>query len=276
MPSAKVTPQEVVTEEDAIPIARLVVEGNEVYVNGDPVAIVVDDRRVAIVVDDRSVAIAVDDPIAVNHESYSVQKYVCCYSENAHLGLTLATVCGYAIAIILHHAKGDSSTTAILAVSGMIHVSLMVCLKFTCTYDVRVPLRGGGDSDVEVYDVKFRFYEVDEQFKPTDQKIKVILFNGINEGFTMEEPMTLNEIEKNKKYKFVGSEKDDIEKFKKSIKDKTFSAKLSNGYVIGNKMPRGFGGKRRRRRSLQKNKRKRNKKTRRKYNTLSKNYTIAH
>jgi hypothetical protein len=88
------------------------------------------------------------------------------------------------------------------------------------------------------------------------------------------EEETLDEIKTNKTnktYKMVGYESDDIEKFKKSIENKTFSATLSNGNIIGKKMSASVGGKRRRRRSLQKNKRKRNKKTRRKYNTLSKN-----
>jgi hypothetical protein len=176
------------------------------------------------------------------------------------------------MAIVNYAANGggvQDGTTAILAIVGIAHVSGMVWLKCKCTYDVQVPVSpSGGGGGGKVYHVNFSF-EVDEKFKPTEPTFQVILFNGTD--FTLEkeaEAKTLEQIQTNKTYTMVGFESDDIEKFKKSIENKIFSAKLSNGNII---VPKGVGGKRRRRRSLQKNKRKRNKKTRRKYNTLSKN-----
>jgi len=255
MSSARVTP---VVE---IPIARLV-EGNVVDVNENERAIVVDNNDVAIVITSGNVS------VTENHQSYTVKQYVCCCSETAHLGLTVATVCGYIMSIIMYaNYRGvQDGTTALLAVVGIAHVSGMVWLKCTRTYDVRVPVSPSGGGGGKVYHVNFSF-EVDEKFKPTEPTFQVILFNG--KDFTLEaEAKTLEQIQKNKTYTMVGFESDDIEKFKKSIKGKKFSAKLSNGNIIVHK---GVGGKRRRRRSLQKNKRKRNKKTRRKYNTLSKN-----
>jgi hypothetical protein len=268
----EVAPEEVAPEEVEIPIAILVEP--DIHVNEN--AIVVYNNSVAIDISRENDAIVISpDNVSVIPGQMVTKQYVCCCSENMYLGLTLAIACGYVMAIVnyaINEGGVQDGTTAILAIVGIANVSGMVWLKFQYTYEARVPvsvpLRGGGD--VKVYDVKFSF-EVDQNFNPTKQKFQVILFNGIEKGFTVEKEETLDEITKNKTYKIVGSDNDNIEKFKESIKNKIFSATLSNGNIIGKKMPTGVGGKRRRRRSLQKNKRKRNKKTRRKYNTLSKN-----
>ena len=235
--------------------------GDNVINVGDTVAIIIQPGDVAV----------------IENQLYSLKKYVCCCSESLYLGLTVATACGYMMAMVNYAGQEgvQDGTTTLLAIVGIVHVSGMVWLKCKCTYDARVPRvpvsRGGGDDKVyddKVYDVKFSFYELDENFESQEEKIQVILFDRNKKVFTVKkEEETLEQIKTNAAYNPVGDKLDDIEKFKESIEKKTFSATLdSYGNIIGKKKPIGVGGKRRRRRSLQKNKRKRNKKTRRKYN----------
>lgn len=251
MSSARVAPSASVE----IPIAAMVLDGN---VDGNVINV---GDNVAIIIDTQSVAV-------IENQLYSLKKYVCCCSESLHLGLTVATACGYIMAMVNYAVQEgvQDGTTTLLAIVGIVHVSGMVWLKCKCTYDARVPFSGGGGDD-KVYDVKFSFYKLDENSESHEEKIQVILFDINKQVFTVKkEEETLEQIKKNAAYNPVGDKLDNIEKFKESIENKTFSATLSNGNIIVKKKPTSGGGKRRRRRSLQKNKRKRNIKTRRKYN----------